>query len=112
MQKITTDYGFVFKEQGMKLTIEIDDGMMAELDAALQRANARAQAEIDQGRGGPGATLMEEKPEEYLAREVKGCLRNFLMNDHLLYLDEQVEASKRVEADRINTALNKVPSKA
>ena len=86
----------------MKLTIEIPDGLVAELDAAIQRSNACAQAEIDKGRG---ASLLPGTAEDFLRREVKGCLTNFLFNDHLCYLEEQVETQKTAEADRISKAL-------
>ena len=89
----------------MKLTIEIPDPIMAELDTAIQKFNARAQAEIDEGRRGPGATLMEGTAQDILTREAKGWLRNFILNEHHLDLQQQTESLLVEEADKISKAL-------
>ena len=87
----------------MKLTIEIPDKMIDELDVAIQKFNARAQAEIDIGRS---ASLLEEKVEEWLTRQVINSLRNFILSEHRLDLEVQTETLVTEEADKISKALN------
>ena len=86
----------------MKLTIDIPDGVMAELDTAIQKFNARAQVEIDAGRG---ASLLPGTAQDFLRREVKGCLRNFILSEHHRDLEVQAETLVAAEAERINKAL-------
>jgi len=86
----------------MKLTIEIPDKTVSELDTAIQKFNARAQAEIDEGRS---ASLLPGTAADFLVREIKGCVRNFILNEHHLDLQEQTESLLTEEAERISKAL-------
>jgi len=81
----------------MKLTIEIPDAVIADLDTAIQKYNVRAAKE--------SMETITETPEQFLLREVKGCLRNFILSEHLHDLQEQTEALMAAEADRLSKPL-------
>ena len=88
----------------MKLTIEIPDDLMTDLDTAIQKFNVRMQAELDERRG-TEANLLPGTATDFLLREVTGCLRNFILSEHHRDLEVQTEALVKAEADRISKAL-------
>jgi len=82
----------------MKFEIEIPDDLMVELDTAVKKHNARAQAQ--------SMATLDLSPADLLEREFKGWLRNFILSEHHLDLLEQTEEMLRDEGTRLSAALS------
>jgi len=82
----------------MELTIDIPDSIMAELQTAITKHNARAAAESM-----PPIALT---PKQLVMRELKAWLRNFILSEHHQDLSQQTEDLLKAEADRLSGALS------
>jgi len=82
----------------MDITITVPDGVITDLQTAIEKHNARAAAQSM-----PPIVLT---PKQLVMRELKGWVRNFILSEHHQDLSLQTEQLLLEEANRLTGALS------